>query len=346
MSISTQGITNVPPYSYVVAVSPLGGPTQYVSGSLPNASAYEPASWLEPSTGIPYQLAFGFAASTGGSNDVHEVRNVQVQPLFTNPANPNLQLTDSAAGHLVAGTPVTYTATPSLTTQGGSENQPLNFTDTFPAGVVPGTASGTDWSCSTAGQTVTCGYTGTYPIAAGVTLPSITLPTTVSAGASGTVDDVGQLVSDDSQVATATDPGTIGAVSVSPVLGVSLADSAGGSYVQSGSFTYTAFATVSSGGGAEAAAPKLVDTFPAGITPGSATGQNWTCTTVGQKVTCTYTGALPITSGTTLPVVSFPVTVGSSSSGGVTDTVTLSSSDATPSSVTASDSGSILSVPR
>ena len=118
-SISAQGIANVPPYSFAVAVSPLGAPTQYVVGSLPSASAYEPSSWLEPASGIPYQLAFGFAASTGGSNDVHEVRNVQVQPLFSNPARASLQITDSAAGHLVAGAPVTYSVTPSISSEGG-----------------------------------------------------------------------------------------------------------------------------------------------------------------------------------------------------------------------------------
>ena len=344
-SISTQGIPDVPAYSYVVAVSPLGGTTQYVSGTLPNASAFEPAAWLDPTTGIPYQLAFGFAASTGGSNDIHEVRNIQVQPLFTNPARAALQLTNDAAGHLVAGTSVQYTATPSLSALGGSENQTLSFTDTFPAGIVPGAASGTDWSCSTSGQDVTCTFTGSYPIASGTALPPITLPAAVSAGATGTVDDVGQLVSDDSQVASATDAGTVGAVSVSPVLGVSLADGSGGAFLQGGTVTYTAVATVSSGGGAEAVAPQLTDVFPGGMTPGTATGTDWSCATAGQTVTCNYTGSLPIASGSTLPAVSLPAIVGGASSGGVADTVTLSSTDATPPSVTASDSGSILSLP-
>ena len=41
---------------------------------------WDTIAWLEPATGIPYQLAMGFAASTGGSTDVHEVRNISVQP--------------------------------------------------------------------------------------------------------------------------------------------------------------------------------------------------------------------------------------------------------------------------
>ena len=132
-SISTSGIANVPPLSFVVAVSPLGGPTQYITGSLPNASSFEPAGWLEPSTGIPYQLAMGFAASTGGSTDIHEVRNIDVQPLFANPPQITMQLTDNSSGWLVQGTPATYTASGSLTTAGGSLNQPASLVATLPA---------------------------------------------------------------------------------------------------------------------------------------------------------------------------------------------------------------------
>ena len=345
-SVSARGIADVPAYSFAIAVSPLGSPTQFVIGSLPNASAYEPSSWLEPTTGIPYQLAFGFAASTGASNDVHEVRNVQVQPLFSNPARAVLQITDSAGGHLVPGTPVSYSAAPSISPLGGSENQPISFTDTFPVGVTPGAASGTNWSCSTSGQTVTCTYVGTYPIAAGSTLPTISVPAVVAKGATGALNDTGQLESDDAQVASATDPGTAGPASVAPVLGVSLADGSGGVYLQGGSVTYTAVPTVSSGGGGESAAPRLTDVFPATLSPGTASGASWTCTTVSQTVTCNYDGALPIAAGTTLPSLSLPATVGTSASGGITDTATLSSADASPSSVSASASGSVVSVPQ
>ena len=65
-----------------------------------------------------------------------------------------------------------------------------------------------------------------------------------------------------------------------------------------------------------------------------------------QTVTCNYTGSLPIAPGTTLPAVTLPATVAATASGGITDTVTLTSADASPSSVSASVSGSILSVPQ
>ncbi|MDA8341308.1 MAG: hypothetical protein M0007_03675, partial [Actinomycetota bacterium] len=342
--VSTSGIANVPAYSYVVAVSPLSGPTQYVTGALPNASAFEPASWLDPATGIPYQLALGFAASTGGSNDIHEIRNVSVLPLFSNPAQIALQLTDSAAGHLVAGSPVTYTATASVSPNGGSLSQTASFTDTFPTGITPGTATGANWSCTTTGQTVSCAYAASLlPLTPGTALAPITIPATVSAGATGTITDTGQLVSDAAVTATANDTGTVTTAATSPVLGVSLSDNVAGSFTQGGSAIYSAVATVSSTGTAESKTITLASTLPAGVTPGVATGANWACSTTGQSVSCTDAAGV-VAAGTTLPTVSIPVTVATTTSGGITTTVTASSSDG--GTVSATDHGAIVSVPQ
>ena len=343
-SVSTSGIANVPAYSYVVAVSPLSGPTQYVTGALPNASAFEPASWLDPTTGIPYQLALGFAASTGGSNDIHEIRNVSVLPLFSNPAQIALQLTDSAAGHLVAGSPVTYTASASVSPNGGSLSQTASFTDTFPAGITPGTATGSNWSCTTTGQTVSCTYAASLlPLTPGTALAPITIPATVSAGATGTITDTGQLVSDAAVTATAKDTGTVATPATSPVLGVSLSDNVSGSFTQGGSANYSAVATVSSSGTAESKTITLASTLPTGITPGAATGTNWMCSTTGQAVSCTY-AAGTVAAGTTLPTVSVPVTVATTASGGFATTVTASSADGGTASAT--DHGAVVSVPQ
>ena len=315
-AISTSGIPSVPPLSFVVAVSPLGGATQYITGGLPNASSFEPSGWLDPSSGIPYQLAMGFAASTGGSTDVHEVRNIEVQPLFANPSQVNMQLTDSSSGWLVQGKPVTYTATGTLSTAGGSLNQPASLNATLPVDVVPGSASGTNWSCTTTGQTVSCSYTGTIPIPAGTTLPPVTIPANVTGGTSGPVTATAQIVSDDSQVAGASDAGTIHAAAApGPVLGVNLSDNVSGSFTQGGTATYTALGAVSSGGSSEGKVITLTDTLPAGIVPGPASGTSWSCGTASQAVTCTYSGALPIAPGTALPAVSIPVTVSASSIG-------------------------------
>ena len=351
--LTTSSGLSVPADSYLVAVTPIGAARQIIGGLLPSAAGIEPSSWLDPANGIPYQLAFGFAGSTGSSTDVHEVRNVQLAPLTTNTPRFGLGLSDNSAGQWVqspaSGPPsvITFTATPSVSSSGGPEGQTPSFTTTLPTGLTPGTATGTQWSCTTTGQTVSCSYTGTLPVAAGTILPTISIPATVASNATGTLSVTGYLTSDGSVAASATDTGTAASsFATNPILGIGLTDSAGGAFTQGGSFTYLATTSVSAAGTNESAAPTLADTFPAGVTPGTATGTNWTCTTTGQQVGCTYKGTLPITAGTTLPVVSMPATVTNTATGAISNTATVSSTDAKPSSASATDTGSVLAVPQ
>src|ERR1035441_6529926 len=78
----TSGLT-VAANSWIIAYTPLGTATQQtLTGALPTttnnpALATFPASWINPATGIPYQLTFGWTASTGGSNEYHEVNQLR-----------------------------------------------------------------------------------------------------------------------------------------------------------------------------------------------------------------------------------------------------------------------------
>ena len=86
----------------------------------------------------------------------------------------------------------------------------MTLTDTFPSGITPGTASApSDWACVTAGQVVTCNYTPSAAIAAGTSLPNVTIPASVASGASGSLSAVARVSSDDGDPATATDTATV-----------------------------------------------------------------------------------------------------------------------------------------
>ena len=162
---TTSGLS-VPAMSWLIAYTPLGTATQQtLSGALPTttnnaALATFPASWINPATGIPYQLTFGWTASTGGSNEYHEVNQVTAATLIG--AVPELALTksDNESGQMLAGNQADFILAPSVSSSGGSEFNMLTVTDVLPAGMTPGTAtSSADWVCATAGQTVTCTYT-------------------------------------------------------------------------------------------------------------------------------------------------------------------------------------------
>ena len=78
---TSSGVT-VPAYSYVVAVTPLGAAQQVISGTLPSDYYLlkSDPTWLTPNTEVPKDMSFGWAASTGATNDIHEVRDVQSAP--------------------------------------------------------------------------------------------------------------------------------------------------------------------------------------------------------------------------------------------------------------------------
>ncbi len=85
---------SVPAMSWLIAYTPLGTTTQQtLTGALPTTSnnaalATFPSSWINPATGIPYQLTFGWTASTGGSNEYHEVNQLVASTLTGKRARP------------------------------------------------------------------------------------------------------------------------------------------------------------------------------------------------------------------------------------------------------------------
>jgi hypothetical protein len=203
---------SVPANSWIIAYTPLGTTTQQtLSGALPTttnnpALASFPASWIDPTTGIPYQLTFGWTASTGGSNEYHEVNQLTASTLIG--AVPDLTLTtsDNEGGHMLAGNHADFILAPGTAAGGGSEANMLTVTDTLPAGMTPGTAtSSSDWACTTTGQTVTCTYTPGSAIAAGTSLPDITIPVTLSSALSGSVSNSARIASTDALPAVSSD---------------------------------------------------------------------------------------------------------------------------------------------
>ncbi|ROS78210.1 Ig-like domain-containing protein [Curtobacterium sp. PhB130] len=194
---------------YAVIFTSIGGKQQVVDGTLPklasnNAASIDP-SWIDPATQYPYKLTYGWVAGTGGQKDVHEVNYLKT----TTAAGPVPALSavtggSSSVAHAGNGT---YTVTPTVSADGGSESQPIRTTTTFPANVTPqvpgGTNVGTNWSCTVAGQVATCDYTPTSTIAAGTVLPTLTIPYSVSGAArTATVSTV--VASTDAEAVTVT----------------------------------------------------------------------------------------------------------------------------------------------
>jgi uncharacterized repeat protein (TIGR01451 family) len=131
----------------------------------------------EPSNPPP-TFKFGFAASTGGANNIHEINATVINTILP---VPRLTIAKTDAGPFVAGGTGTFTLTPSTGAGSdvGPEVQPVTVTDTLPAGTLNGTPTGTGWDCSgSMGTAVSCTHpaSASAPIPAGTTLPPITVP--------------------------------------------------------------------------------------------------------------------------------------------------------------------------
>jgi hypothetical protein len=180
---------SVPAGDYGVAWTPIGGTAKDFVGPLPSTTnggipaGLYPASWVNPATGIPWQLGFGWVASTGSFTNIHEVTNATSTTIGQVPVL-TAAITDGQSHDLPLGGTATYRLTAGVSGDGANETQAVTMATTLPAGLTPGSASGSGWTCTTTGQTVSCTHPASPAISAGTTLPVVSFSAAVAAGAS------------------------------------------------------------------------------------------------------------------------------------------------------------------
>ncbi len=104
----------------------------------------------------------------------------QVVSVTTEPV-VDLAVTKSHVGDFIVGTTGSYTITVSNSAGVEKEDNTIIVTDVLPAGLTFNSASGTGWSCSASGQTVTCNHPP--PLLAGSSLPPLTIEVQVGPAA-------------------------------------------------------------------------------------------------------------------------------------------------------------------
>ncbi|MGA8666479.1 MAG: hypothetical protein WB804_06390, partial [Candidatus Dormiibacterota bacterium] len=164
------------------------------NGNIPGGTI--PPAWINPKTGLPYQLTMGWVGSTGGATDIHEITDAKAETLSGK--LPGLAASLSVQGAATHAT-ATYTLHAATTASGGPETQSIVVTDTFPLSVTPRSsgAGGTGWVCSLTGQKVTCTYAVSSALAPGTALPPLSMPVTVDGPAGTTITDTAGVGSND-----------------------------------------------------------------------------------------------------------------------------------------------------
>lgn len=152
------------------------------------------------------------AANVGGPSDLDLGNNVDQDPTQTRVIRPDLAIDKSHTGTFTAGKFGTYT----LRVNNVSADRtvgPITVTDVLPEALAFDSASGTGWSCSAAGQEVTCtraaelaGNTAAPAIALRVTPKREAVPGVTNEASVSTRNDVNSANDSDSDPTTVNNP--------------------------------------------------------------------------------------------------------------------------------------------
>jgi uncharacterized repeat protein (TIGR01451 family) len=254
--------------------------------------------------------------STGVTSPTTSTAGTLVDDLVSLPKWADLSITKAASSSFVVGTTATYTLTVS---NAGPQNASPNIIvrDTLPTGLTYSSGVGSGWSCSAAGQAVTC--TSSSAMAVGAT-STITLTVNVLAAAAPSRTNTATVDSATFDPATADNSSTVTTpVTVPPDL--SIAKTHVGNFFQGQSnATYTITVTNAGSAGPTANVITVSDTLPAGLSFVSGTGTNWSCSASGQDVTCTRSVALAAGANS---AITLTVNVASNAPASVTNTASV-----------------------
>jgi uncharacterized repeat protein (TIGR01451 family) len=276
---------------------------------------------------VPGQTSGTLRYSAGG--DV-VVLMAQVVSATSDPA-VDLGITASSAGPFISGGTGTYTINVSNAAGVEREDNSVSVTTTLPAGLSFNSGSGTGWSCSAAGQVVTCTHPPT--LNPGATFPALSLVVNVAEAAAANTTVNFAVTSASFDPVTSNNTAGVTTATIDPSLANStktVQDVNGGEAEPGDILRYTVTLTESAGG--QAVNVSMTDNVPANTT--------WSgFVSIPAGATASFTSPTATVSNITVPAngsvtVVFDVTVNNVSAGAFIDneaTVTNpNGADATP----------------
>ncbi len=203
-------------------------------------------------------------------------------------AFPDLEIGAAHSGDFRVGTPGQYRV--NLKNVGyAATSGAVSVTSTLPAGLTYASATGTGWTCSAAGQDLTCNRTAA--VAVGTNAPELGINLDVGATAHGqveptfTVSAAGDNGPDND---SATDPTTVRATD----LKVKVSHASHAMLLGPDPANVIELSAENVGDAATVGPTVITNTLPVGLTPLTATGDGWTCEIADQLVTCTHPGSI------------------------------------------------------
>ena len=207
---------------------------------------------------------------------------------------------------VIAGENATFTITPRNGGPAVANN--VVVTDTLPSGWTFVSATGTGWSCSASGQTVSCSR-ATYAVGATNNITIIaTAPGNAVIGPTGRTDtNTATITTTDNDPAPGNNTRAVTFDILPDGADLRLAKSKSPNPVAQGS-QVTSTITVTNGGPRQATGTLRVVDQLSGETYVSASGTGWTCSASGSTVTCDHANAAGLNAGASLPTLTIITT--------------------------------------
>ncbi len=302
-----------------------GGGVILVSGTPASVSVAGGANGLTENPGVPYGATAGTAGTSVTNATLSQVTGMQSSALCV----PDMTVSKThAATSFTRGSTATYTINASNVSALGATSGVVTVDDTLPAGLTPVSATGTGWTCSISGQTISCVRSDS--LAASSSYPVITLTVSVAQSAPATETNTA-VVSGGGEANLLNDTSTNVANIVSSA-DMAVTDAGTPNPVAAGSnITYTQ--VVTNNGPSAADNATFVAAIPANTTLVSvAAPAGWSCMNYGTgstgNVVCTNADMAALTSGTFTIVVK--VNNGTANGTVIAGTVSVASSATDP----------------
>ncbi len=188
---------------------------------------------------------------------------------------------------------------------------PMTVTDTLASAFTYAGFSGTGWSCSAAGQTVTC--TNDSAIAEGGGYPTLRIEVNVSATANGSIDNTATATG--AGVSSTSSNTDLIAIVPAPVLSVTKTHT--GTFTQGTTAVWEMTVNNTASGSTTSGTVTVSDTLPSGYSLASFTGSGWTC---GGTTAVTCTSNQTESGGSSFPAIMLSVNVPANSPTSVSNT--------------------------
>ena len=242
------------------------------------------------------------ASVAGGGDNTPSISNV-VTTVVSNPTTPNLVISKAGPSTGTVGVNFDYTLTVNNTGTAATNGGLVTVTDIIPTGLTFVSATGTGWTCSASGQTVSC-TTNNMILVNG----SSNIILTVNPSSTGTVNNTANVVGGGDNTSS---PSNLVATTINaaPTPNLTLVKTGPNTATVGTNFAYS-LTVNNTGTAATSGVVTVTDILPAGLSFVSGTGTGWSCVASGQTVTCTTSGSILVNANSVITLTVNPTSTG------------------------------------